>query len=58
MNYHIIINNVKSVDELQNAWSNDDYIELLNRFGFDGAESSEASELLELLFILGDTSIL
>jgi hypothetical protein len=51
MNYHIIINNVKSVDELQNAWSNDDYIQLLNRFGFEGAESSDPSELLELLFM-------
>ena len=46
-----IINNVKSVDELQNAWSNDDYIQLLSRFGFEDAEITNPSELLELLFM-------
>ena len=51
MKYHVIINNVKSVDELQNAWSNDDYIQLLSRFGFEDAEITNPSELLELLFM-------
>lgn len=51
MKYHVIINNIKSVDELQNVWTNNDYIQLLDRFGFEGAENSDPSELLELLFM-------
>ncbi|MGB3606364.1 MAG: hypothetical protein WA775_04605 [Psychroserpens sp.] len=51
MKYHIIINSVKSVDELSNAWSTEDYIKLLDEFGFEGAESSNADELCELLFM-------
>lgn len=51
MKYHIIINSIKSVDQFENAWSNDDYIALLNEFGFDDAETSNTNELLELLFM-------
>jgi hypothetical protein len=51
MKYHVLINSVKSLDQLTNAWSNDDYIQLLDRFGFEGAESSDPSELLDLLFM-------
>ncbi|MFD2915707.1 hypothetical protein [Psychroserpens luteus] len=51
MKYHIIINSVKTVDALQNAWTNDDYIQLLKEFGLEDTESSNPSELLELLFM-------
>lgn len=49
MKYHIIINSVKTVDALQNAWTTDDYIQLLKEFGLEDTESSNPSELLELL---------
>ncbi|MBO3097530.1 hypothetical protein [Gelidibacter pelagius] len=51
MNYHIVINSVKTVEEFKDAWTNADYIELLDRFGFPGAEKSKPEELEELLFM-------
>lgn len=51
MKYHVIINSVKSVEELKDAWSNNDYIQLLEKFGFDDAKDSKPEELLELLFM-------
>ncbi len=51
MTYHMIINSVKSVEELPNAWTNADYIELLNRFGFPEAKDSKPEELKDLLFM-------
>lgn len=51
MKYHIIINSVKTVEELKNAWTNADYIELCDRFGFPDAKDSKPEELKELLFM-------
>ncbi|MEO8933185.1 MAG: hypothetical protein ABI295_02675 [Xanthomarina sp.] len=51
MKYHVIINSVKSVDELKDAWSNTDYMELLSRFGFEDGKESKPEDLLELLFM-------
>lgn len=51
MNYHIIINSVKTVEELKDAWTNADYIELCGRFGFPDAKDSKPEELKELLFM-------
>lgn len=51
MKYHIIINTVKSVEELKNSWSNNDYIELLDRFGFEDGNNTKPEELEELLFM-------
>lgn len=51
MNYHIIINSVKTVEEFKDAWTNADYIELLDRFGFPDAKNSKPEELQELLFM-------
>lgn len=51
MTYHIIINSVKTVEALQNAWSKEDYIQLLEKFGFDDAGDASEKELLELLFL-------
>jgi hypothetical protein len=51
MNYHIIINSVKSVEELEDAWTNEDLIELLDRFGFPDAKDSKPEELKDLLYM-------
>lgn len=51
MTYHMIINSVKAVEEFDDAWSNADYIELLDRFGFPDAKDSKPEELRELLFM-------
>ncbi|WP_452219888.1 hypothetical protein [Lacinutrix salivirga] len=51
MKYHIIINSVKTVEALENAWSKDDYIQLLDKFGFEDAGDASEKELLELLFM-------
>ena len=52
MKYHIIINSVKAVDSLENAWSKADYLQLLDKFGFeDYGENTSEKELLELLFM-------
>ena len=49
MKYHIIINSVKTVDELKNASTNVDYIALLEKFGLEDSSESTTTELLELL---------
>jgi len=49
MKYHIIINSVKTVEELKDAWTNANYIELLDRFGFPDAKDSKPEELKDLL---------
>lgn len=51
MNYHMVINSVNTVEEFKDAWTNADYIELLDRFGFPDAEKSKPEELEELLFM-------
>ena len=51
MTYHIIINNVKTVEELNGAWTNNDFIQLLDLFGFPDAEQSKPEELRDLLFM-------
>ncbi len=51
MKYHIIINSVKTVEELLNAWSIAEYIELCERFGFPDAKDAKPEELKELLFM-------
>lgn len=49
MNFHVIINKVKTVDELPGTWSDQDLVELLDRFGFPDASKSNPEELKELL---------
>ncbi|KAA5824089.1 hypothetical protein FPF71_10770 [Algibacter amylolyticus] len=49
MKYHIVINSVKTVDELKDAWSNHDIIQLLNRLDFPDAANSKPEELNDLL---------
>lgn len=51
MNYFVKINSVKTIDELQGAWSNTDFIELLKRFEYDDAEKLNPTELKDYLFM-------
>ncbi len=51
MKYLVKINNVKSTNELEGAWNNDDYKELLVRFEFPDAEQIKTTELKEYLFM-------
>ncbi|WAC03399.1 hypothetical protein N7U66_07700 [Lacinutrix neustonica] len=51
MKYHIIINKVKTVEAFDDAWSIEDYIELLSRFGFQDGANANPNELKDLLFM-------
>ena len=51
MNYLVKINSVKTIDELQGAWSNTDFIELLKRFDYDDAEKLNPNEIKDYLFM-------
>ncbi|WP_452227897.1 hypothetical protein [Lacinutrix sp. MEBiC02404] len=51
MKYQIVINKIKYLDELDNAWLHEDYVNLLERFGFPDAASANPEELRELLFM-------
>jgi len=51
MKYFVKINDVKSTDELEGAWNNDDYKELLARFEYPDAEQLKPTELKEFLFM-------
>ncbi|MCK0126036.1 hypothetical protein MWU76_16715 [Gelidibacter sp. F2691] len=51
MTYHMIINSVKTVEEFKDAWTNADYINLLELFGFPDAKDSKPEELKDLLFM-------
>jgi len=47
----MIINSVKTVEEFEDAWTNADYIKLLELFGFPDAKDSKPEELKDLLFM-------
>lgn len=51
MKYAIKIHKIMTVDALPNAWSLEDFKELLARFDFPNAESSDINELKEFLFM-------
>ncbi len=51
MKYHIIINSVKTVESLKDAWSKEDYLALLEKFDLEGESTSSFKELEELLFL-------
>ncbi|RXJ49471.1 hypothetical protein [Gelidibacter gilvus] len=51
MKYHMVINSVNTVEEFKDAWTNADYIELLDRFGFPDGDKSKPEDLEELLFM-------
>ncbi len=51
MKYLVKINDVKSTDELEGAWSNDDFKQLLARFDYPEADQLKATELKDYLFM-------
>lgn len=51
MKYSVKINNVKTINELEGSWSNDDFKELLNRFDYPDADKLKPNELKEYLFM-------
>jgi hypothetical protein len=51
MKYLVKINDVKSADKLEGAWSNEDFKELLVRFEFPDVEQIKTAELKEYLFM-------
>lgn len=51
MKYIIKIENVHTVDEITDYWTNDDYIQLLEKFDYPDAEDTSTESLRELLFM-------
>ncbi len=51
MKYAIKIHKISTVDDLENAWSIEDYKELLERFDLPNTETTDVKELRELLFM-------
>ncbi len=51
MKYFVKINDVKLTDELEGAWTSDDFKELLARFEFPDAEQVKNTELKDYLFM-------
>lgn len=51
MKYLVKINAVKTTDELEGAWSNEDFKELLARFEYPDADQLKPAELKEYLFL-------
>ncbi len=51
MKYLVKINDVKSTDELEGAWNEEDFKELLIRFEFPDADQLKPTELKEYLFM-------
>lgn len=51
MKYKINIEEVYTVDEIKEYWTNEDYIQLLEKFDYPDAEDSEKENLRELLFM-------
>ncbi len=51
MHFNIKISNLKTVEELEGSWTNEDLIALLKVFGYAEAEQVKATELREYLFM-------
>lgn len=51
MDYHIIINDVKTVEQLEDAWNDQDYRALLSELGLEDTKDSKTQELWELLLM-------
>ncbi|WP_242499169.1 hypothetical protein [Flavobacterium sp. 140616W15] len=49
MNYQIVIKRIDTVNEVEGYWSDEDLIQLLERFNYPDGASAEKSSLLELL---------
>ena len=51
MKYSVKINSVKTIDEIENSWNNDDFRELLKRFDYADGDKLKPNELKEYLFM-------
>ncbi|WP_299526213.1 hypothetical protein [uncultured Lutibacter sp.] len=51
MIYKVTINNIKTIDEIENSWSNNDYRQLLVLFDYPDANTLNDAELKEYLFM-------
>ena len=51
MKYTITIKNIQTVDEIQEYWTNEDYVQLLEKFNFPDAGDSKTENLRELLLM-------
>ena len=51
MKYKIEIENIEIVDEIENYWTNDDYVALLEKFDYPDGSKAEKGSLKELLFM-------
>ncbi|GAB2777394.1 hypothetical protein [Salinimicrobium soli] len=51
MKYMITIEEVQSVDEIKEFWTNEDYVQLLEKFDYPNAEDTGSESLRELLFM-------
>ena len=52
MNYKITVTNISLLEEIENYWSNTDYVNLLELFDFPDAKSIKPENLLEMLFMV------
>ena len=51
MKYMITIEEVRTVDEIKEIWTNEDYVQLLEKFDYPDAEDTGSESLRELLFM-------
>ena len=51
MKYTITIKDIQTVDEIQEYWTNEDYVQLLEKFNFPDAGDSKTENLRDLLFM-------
>ena len=51
MKYKIKINKIKTVDEIKDYWTTEDYIQLLEKFNFPDAGTAKKDTLYELLLM-------
>lgn len=49
MKYQVTINNISTVDDIENYWSREDYVQLLHLFDYPDAKATDITELQELL---------
>ena len=51
MKFTIKLHRIKSVEKIEGYWQKEDYINLLELFGFDDAASLDETEILEMLYM-------
>jgi hypothetical protein len=49
MNYQVVIKNIDTINEVEGYWSDEDFIELLEKFNYPDGAATEKSSLPELL---------